>query len=60
MVPYLLERQQRGSAKSDGGSAFREFRRDVLVGNPRDPLIGFPIIHLCPVSTANRELSRPD
>jgi len=26
------------------GEALSEFRRDALVGNPRDPLIGFPII----------------
>jgi hypothetical protein len=41
--------------KSDGGSAFRSSRRDTLIGNPRDPLIGFPIIFV--LQTDNSELT---
>jgi hypothetical protein len=36
------------------GEALSEFGRDALVGNPRDPLIGFPIIFQI---TANPKLT---
>src|SRR5579862_5629151 len=37
-------RRSASAGKSDGGSAFRVFCRNTLVGNPGDPLIGFPIV----------------
>jgi hypothetical protein len=36
--------------KSDGGSAFKQFGQASLIGNPGDPLIGFPFILLVAVS----------
>src|SRR5882724_7837610 len=37
--------------KSDGGSAFRVSAGDAPVGNPGDPLIGFPIAFSNPTGT---------
>ena len=43
MAEDVLLNERRWAGKSDGGSAFRSSAGNTLVGNPRDPLIGFPI-----------------
>ena len=44
MAGDVLEAGQRRLGKKRRGKRFLKFRRDALVGNPRDPLIGFPIV----------------
>ena len=43
-------------AKSDGGSAFACSAGNARVGNPGDPLIGFPVAFLPKPETDNQEL----
>ena len=43
--------------KKRWGKRFQQFRRDAPIGNPRDPLIGFPVVFLPkPTETDNQEL----
>jgi len=42
MAEDVLLTRQRWPAKATG-EALQKFRRNALVGNSRDPLIGFPI-----------------
>jgi hypothetical protein len=44
MAGYVLKAGQRWLGKKRRGKRFQSFCRDALVGNPGDPLIGFPII----------------
>jgi hypothetical protein len=43
---------KRGSVSPGRGKRFLSFCRDTLVGNPGDPLIGFPIV----LTTENSQL----
>jgi hypothetical protein len=57
MAGNVLNAGQRWLGKKRRGKRFQSFRRDALVGNPGDPLIGFPIIFYCrELRTENREL----
>ncbi len=44
MAGYVLSAGQRWLGKKRRGKRFQSFCRDALVGNPGDPLIGFPIV----------------
>jgi hypothetical protein len=57
MAANVLKAGQRWLGKKRRGKRFQSFRRDALVGNPGDPLIGFPIIVDCrELETENRKL----
>jgi hypothetical protein len=57
MAGYVLRAVQRWLGKKRRGKRFQRFCRDALVGNPGDPLIGFPIIvYRREFQTENREL----
>ena len=57
MAGYVHLGGQRGPGKKRWGKRFQRFSRDALVGNPGDPLIGFPIIvYRREFQTENREL----
>ncbi len=52
----------RASTRAPGksvGEALYDFLPGYAVGNPGDPLIGFPILKLRTQKTANRELVKP-
>jgi hypothetical protein len=54
MAGYVLLAEQRGPGKKRWGKRFQRFSRDALVGNPGDPLIGFPVFFQ-PPRTGNTE-----
>ena len=54
MAGYVHVGGQRGPGKKRWGKRFQRFSRDALVGNPGDPLIGFPIIFS---TTKNKKLT---
>jgi hypothetical protein len=56
MAGYVLLGGQRWAGKKRRGKRFQSFCRDALVGNPGDPLIGFPIVFSTP-TTKNPELA---
>jgi hypothetical protein len=49
-------RRLRHLGKKRWGKRFQQFRRDAPIGNPRDPLIGFPFVFLPKPETENQEL----
>ncbi len=57
MAGYVRHAGQRRLGKKRRGKRFLSFCRDTLVGNPGDPLIGFPIVsNRRELPTENREL----
>ena len=59
MAGYVHLGGPRGSGKKRWGKRFQRFSRDALVGNPGDPLIGFPTFfnpNRRELRTDNREL----
>lgn len=57
MARDVLQAGQRWPGKKRRGKRFLSFCRDTLVGNPGDPLIGFPIVfNHRELATENREL----
>ena len=56
MAENVLLRRLRQLGKKRWGKRFQQFRRDAPIGNPRDPLIGFPVAFLPKPETDNQEL----
>jgi hypothetical protein len=56
MAENVLLRRLPQLGKKRWGKRFQQFRRDAPIGNPRDPLIGFPVVFLAKPETDNQEL----